>query len=144
MCILFIYSCNSGKEEKIDYIKHIQKYEKLLLKQPDNCFYIQQVAGAYQMLENFEKAIDYYQRTKENHCRDNKIYFFNKFQMGICYYLIMDRDNGIRYMNEAIKGAEKIGDNTMLKIFISEKKFWLKKWDTIKDLKWNKGKSQGS
>jgi hypothetical protein len=49
------------------------------------------------------------------------------YQLGICHYLIMDRDEGIRLMNEAIKDAEKAGDSAMAQMFKKEKNSWLGK-----------------
>jgi tetratricopeptide (TPR) repeat protein len=136
LCV-FIFSCSlSSNKEDFSYNENIKKYEKLLLKEPDNCFYLQQVASSYQALNDFDKAISFYKRTKDN-CRDN-LHLLNKFQMGVCYYLIMDRDNGIRYMNEAIDGAEKSSDSELYEMFKREKIFWLGRWDSIQELEWNK------
>jgi tetratricopeptide (TPR) repeat protein len=137
-CAFVSSNCSLSNSNEEFYNENIKKYEKLLLKEPDNCFYLQQIASSYQALNDFDKAISFYKRTKDN-CRDN-LHLLNRFQMGVCYYLIMDRDNGIRYMNEAIEGAKKSGDSELLEMFKREKISWLGRWDSIQELEWNKNK----
>jgi len=78
--VLAFSNCSlSDNTEEFDYNENIKKYKKLLLKEPDNCFYLQQIASSYQALNDFDKAISYYKRTKDT-CRDN-LHFLNKYRV---------------------------------------------------------------
>ncbi|MCP4109974.1 MAG: hypothetical protein GY749_31370 [Desulfobacteraceae bacterium] len=135
--IFILISCNySASEDKpeIDNKENIANYKKMLLKYPDNCFYLEQIACSYQFLNDYSNAVDFYKKTIDK-CPNRPI---NKFQLGICYYLIMDRNNGIKYMNEAIRDAETDNNTAVAEMFKREKKLWLEKWDSVKKLEWNK------
>jgi tetratricopeptide (TPR) repeat protein len=121
---------DSSRQGKIDI------YLKLLKTDPDNCSYFEQIASNYQALNKFDQAIYFYKKAVEK-CRDSII---DKFQLGVCYYLTMERSTGIRYMEDAIDEAKRINDEKTLSMLIQEKKDWLEKWEQVKELEWNKNK----
>lgn len=129
------YSQSDTDDKQVfDYRANINKYQQLHETEPNNCFYIEQIASSYQALNDFDNAIIYYQQTLEN-C-PNKV--LAKFQLGVCFYLIMDREKGIAYMDDAIIGAEQRKDSEMVTMLKEEKEAWLDKWDSVKQLEWNK------
>ena len=130
---LFLILGCINEDSKLDHNNEIAKYKNLLLKEPNNCFYLGQIAKSYQALYDFEAAIDYYQKIIEI-CPSNSS---DIFQLGICHYLIMDKEKGINYMDQAIKQSREAGDADLTKMFVDEKEAWLKKWDFVKKQKWN-------
>lgn len=118
--------------------ENIRHYSQLLKKEPNNCFYLYQIASSYSTLYNFDKAIEYYKEFL-TYCPNDEI---AQFQLGVCYYLIMEKDLGIEWMNKAIETAKKTGDNQSATILETSKKSWLEKWDLIKELDWNKSRNK--
>jgi tetratricopeptide (TPR) repeat protein len=128
--------CTSAEAPSVNHEENISNYLELLKTDPKNCFYAEQIASSYQALNNPEKAIIFYQRAL-NLCSDNLL---NHFQLGVCYYLIMERELGIQYMDKAIDQAQKAGETKMANMFSKEKKSWLEKWDLVREMNWNKNK----
>ena len=116
--------------------KNIANYMKLLEKEPGSCFYTEQIAANYQAINKFDQAIQFYEQALDR-CSDNLL---NQFQLGICYYLTMDRNVGIEHMDKAIDQARKSGDKELEEMFRKEKEDWLKKWNMVKEMKWNRNK----
>jgi len=137
-CLLLnISNCSaSDSKQEFDYRGSIDQYKEKLKAEPENCLYLEQIASSYQALNDYDNAISFYKKSLDN-CPNNLL---NKFQLGICYYLTMDRDKGVGLMDEAINDAEKSGDRDMVEMFKKEKKSWLEKWDSVKELEWNKRK----
>lgn len=133
----FILTCTNNAEQ-FNYRENIKKYNKLLEKEPDNCLYIEQIASSYQALNNFDKAIEFYERAIQ-HCPENSL---NRFQLGVCHYLIMEREVAVNLMDEAIEEAKTAGENDLVTMLRKEKKAWLEKWDVVKELEWNKEKNK--
>lgn len=128
---LLTYSSNA---EQFDFNENIEKYSKLLKKEPKNCFYIEQIASSYQALNNFRDAIIFYEKALR-YCSDNSI---NRFQLGVCHYLIMEREIAVSLMDQAIEEAKNSGENAMATMLKNEKKAWSEKWNQVKELEWNK------
>ena len=128
--------CTGTETPDINHEENISKYLELLKTDPKNCFYAEQIASSYQALNNIEKAITFYQKAL-NFCSDNSL---NQFQLGVCYYLMMERELGIQYMDKAIDQAQKAGKTKMANMFSKEKKAWLEKWNLVKEMGWNKNK----
>jgi len=133
-CTIILCNCSHG-QQAIDHKENIVKYKTMLQIETNNCFYAAQIAGSYQALNDFGNAIEYYQKALAN-CPDS---LFDKFQLGVCYYLTMNKDKGLSYMDKAIEGAKNKGDNEMVKMFTAEKEAWLARWDSVRELEWNKG-----
>jgi tetratricopeptide (TPR) repeat protein len=136
--LFFFILCCSNNAEQLNYEENIKKYTELLKKEPNNCLYIEQIANSYQALNNFDQAIKYYKKAIK-YCSDNLL---NRFQLGVCHYLMMEREVGITFMDEAIEEARKVGDNDFVAMFQKEKKSWLEKWDLVKEFEWNKEKDK--
>ena len=119
-----------------EYEENIEKYIKLLKDDPVNCFYNEQIAANYQALNEFTKAIEHYQVAVKN-CPENLISIFD---IGICYYVTMEKQKGLDYMDKAIEKARKANKRDLESMFIKSKAEWLEKWDSIKNLDWNKGR----
>lgn len=106
----------------------------MLKEDPNNCFYNQQIAASYQALYKIDEAIKYYEIVIKNCPND----LLSIFQLGICYYLKMDKTLGLKYMNKAIEEAKKASDKELELMFKEEKSSWMEKWDLVKELDWNK------
>lgn len=131
--LLFICGCASNNPNAELYQK-IDKYKELLKKEANNCFYLGQIASSYQALYDFDNAIAFYKKSIDL-CPNDAI---NIFQLGLCHYLIMDKDQGVTYMENAIEIAKQSGNNKLFESLKNEKKAWLDKWPSIKEQKWNK------
>ena len=135
LCIVgFLFT---KKTQYSEYKKNIKKYSELLENDPNNCFYNEQIATNYQVLRNFNGAIKHYKIVIKN-CPDNLISIFD---LGICYYVTMERTLALEYMNKAIEEAIKANKKELESMFIKSKSEWLEKWDSIKELDWNKRKA---
>lgn len=137
--ILIVFVCAGGflfRKSLLpsEHEKNIEKYAKLIKREPNNCFYHEQLAANYQALHKFNKAIKHYEIAVKN-CPENLISIFD---IGICYYVTMRKQRGLDYMNEAIEEARKAKRKKLESMFIKSKSEWLEKWDSIKDLEWNK------
>ena len=130
--------CMSEEINSANHEKLIQKYIKSLKQDPENCFYAEQIAGSYQALNNFKDAIIFYRKALK-FCPDSSL---NTFQLGVCHYLLMERDLGEYYMDQAIKMAKKNNDVKTADLFNKEKKAWLEKWDIVKEMDWNKDQKE--
>lgn len=118
----------------------VEKYTALLSQDPKNCHYLGQLANGYQALNDFDKSIYFYKQVLD-YCPDDLL---SVFQIGVSYFMIMERDTAIKYMDQAIEGARKQQDKKLEKMFIDSKKAWLEKWDVVKTMEWNKNKGASS
>lgn len=130
--LCFFCGCYSDNRNRELY-KEIDNYKKLLDKEKSNCFYLGQIAAAYQHLYDFDNAIIFYEKSI-NLCPDDTS---NIFQLGISYYVIMNKDKGIFYMEKAIEIADRSNDNELSKVLRDERDAWLANWDLVKKQKWN-------
>lgn len=133
-CILvfmFLVACAyKAIDRDINHKENIRKYLELLEQDPGECLYLEQIAGCYQALNDFKNAILFYKKALDN-CSDN---LTNTFQLGVCYLLLMERDLGIDYMDQAIEQAQEGGQKKMAEMFRKEKDAWLAKWESIKKM----------
>lgn len=120
----------------INHEEMISFYLEKLEENPEDCFSIEQIAGGYQALNQFDKAIYFFGKAIDV-CTDNRE---NLFQLGICHYLMMERDVGIEYMDKAIEQARESGDIDEVRMYTEEKRQWLEYWPKVKELDWNRGK----
>lgn len=134
-CYLFCFKKTSQPNV---FKKNIRHYSLLLKKEPNNCFYLNQIANGYQSLYNFDQAIKYYKETLK-HCPNSP---FSQFQLGVSYYLIMEKDLGLEWMNKAIETAKETGDDQLATMLQTAKVAWLGKWDSIKEMDWNKSRNK--
>lgn len=135
--IAVTYSCTRSNSN-MDYKDHIEKYTMLLKKDPKNCHYLSQLANGYQAINSFDESILYYNRVLE-FCPEDLL---SMFQLGVSYFMIMERDKALKYMNKAIEGAKQQSNTELEKMFVDSKKDWLNKWDSVKSMKWNEGKTE--
>ncbi len=132
-CCLFI--CCNGPNDTENSIK-IEKYRTLLEEDPINCHYNEQLAANYQAINDIDHAIEYYNIVVDN-CPN---YIVSIFDLGVCYYIKMEKDIGLKYMDLAIERASQSNRSDLVKDLEDSKAGWLRKWESIKELKWNKGK----
>jgi tetratricopeptide (TPR) repeat protein len=141
ICIILtcFYLFFFNKTEHDPFFKeNIRHYSKLLKKEPNNCFYLDQIASSYSALNNFDQAIKYYKKLLI-FCPNDEI---AQFQLGVCYYLIMEKDLGLEWMNKAIETAEKAGDDKLATKLKTSKASWLEIWDLVKEMDWNKSRNK--
>lgn len=129
---LLYTSSNKATGSSIDYNVIIIEHKEKLLNDPSNCFHLEQVASSYQAINNFDQAIIYFELALNN-CPDN---ISNKFQLGVCYYLIMDKEKGVKLMDEAIQDSQD-KDTELYDMLQQEKKAWLNHWESVPELDWN-------
>lgn len=112
-----------------DYNENIKIYSEFLKKEPNNCFYNQQIAANYSFLKNFDEAIKHYEFVRKN-CPEDLV---SLFQLGVCYYMKMNKDIGLKFMDEAIEKAKAANDNA-LELRLKKEKFdWIKNRNLIKE-----------
>lgn len=132
--LFFTVRNNTNDFPKIDYRKNIEDNLALLKSDPENCQLAADTAANYQGLYKLEEAIAFYKQSLR-YCPDD---IHNRFQLGICYYLAMNREKGIEHMDAAINMAKKASDTKGYEILKEEKEGWLANWDSVKELDWNK------
>ena len=116
--------------------KEIKKYSNLLKEDPDNCLYNEQIAHSYQALNKLDEAIKHFKKVVIK-C---PTYLTSIFDLGVCYYVRMEKDEGLKYMDMAIQKAMQASDRKLEEMFRNEKQAWLEKWENVKQLDWNKEK----
>jgi tetratricopeptide (TPR) repeat protein len=136
--LVFCYLFFLKRSERINYQERIRQYSLLLEKDPNNCFYLDQIAGCYQALYNFDQAIKYYKREIQN-CPHSAL---SQFELGVCYYVTMQKELGLEWMNKAIGSAKEAGNYKLATMLQNEKVSWLEKWDLIKKMSWNQKKER--
>lgn len=120
-CVLLSFSVMNCNSESFDVDAHLLEYKEKLNRQPDNCFFAEQVGAAYGMKKEFSLAIEHYKKALQN-CPDNMLTIFD---LGVLYYLSNKQEKGIEYMNQAIDLAKSKGDKDYISTFIKERDFWL-------------------
>lgn len=138
--ILFIfiaftfYYCKS--KESFDPEDNVKKYKALLKQEPNNCHYLEQLANSYQVINDFDKSINFYKQTLKS-CPDD---LSSMFQLGVSYFMIMERKTAEKYWDQAIQGAKNRSDRDLEELFIEKRKAWLGHWEAVKSMEWNKDK----
>ena len=98
-------------------------YKKLLIKDPNNCFYIQQIAANYSFMYKFDEAIMFYKEVSKKCPADHIVLF----QLGLCYFFKGDKEMALINMDSAIKEIEMSGDKNLASLYKKEKLEWISK-----------------
>ena len=106
-----------------DYSENIKVYSELHRQDPNNCFYIEQIAINYSFLYDFDKAIRYYEIAISK-CYNNPSVFF---QLGVCHYLKGNKTSGVKFMDIAIEKARDLNDKELELVYQKEKNDWINK-----------------
>jgi len=106
-----------------DYAANIEVYSELLSRDPNNCFYNEQMAVNYSFLNKFDEAINYYEIALTN-CPE---YLTNLFQLGVIHYLKGNKEIGLKFMDKAIEKAKEAEDKELELVFRKEKSDWIRK-----------------
>lgn len=104
-----------------DYSENVRTYSELIKKDPENCFYLEQLAINYSFMHSFDKAIEHYD-TVINKCPDNPAVFF---QIGVCYFVMGNKAEGIKFMDSAIAKAYDQKDVDLALMYQKEKSAWV-------------------
>ena len=136
--ITYFAGCdNSYSDHPIN--DQLYRYLEQLGGDPNNCFLLDQIAAIYQEKYQLDNAIQYYETTVKE-CPEDAI---ARFQLGVTYYLKLNKEKAIKFMNSAIGVAENSGDLPLAESLRAERKSWLEKWNKVQ--KWYKEKNpQGS
>ncbi|NOZ10167.1 MAG: hypothetical protein GXP09_03860 [Gammaproteobacteria bacterium] len=127
---IFYVVLNGCEGENVSPQKELGVYLKRLDHDPSNCILLGRIAALYQATSEFRNAVVHYEKSLSICPND----LFNRFQLGISYYLLKEKENGILHMDEAIKQARDEGRMELAKALENEKKLWLEKWQQVLEM----------
>ena len=121
--LYYIYAKSFEYNDNVEAFKQVEMYKKLLIKDPNNCLYLLQIAGNYSFMYKIDQAIIYYKEISKKCPTDH----MSLFQLGICYLFIGNKEMALVNMDNAIKKAEMNGDKNSASRYKIEKIEWISK-----------------
>ena len=110
---LAFISCTKGDPD-------VAEHKRLLEENPRNCFAAKQFAYEYQQGRQYEAAIQYFEKAIQNCAKEPML----KFQLGVTHILSGDRSLGFQLLDDTISDARSQGDEELLNVLLTERKFW--------------------
>jgi tetratricopeptide (TPR) repeat protein len=128
LLIVLLASCDN--KTNVYSERELSEYMAMLESNPNDCYILSRIASIHQIQLDLEKSIEFFEKAI-NVCPNN--HYSNKFDLGISYYLSLDKKRAIYYMDNAIQIARSLEENQYADSMENEKKSWLNKWNETKE-----------